>query len=196
MHQPPRKRDEILDGVEPDTGRDWVSSYNYDESVESVHVRRRRSEHLSQQWRRRKIGAGKPTLYAPSAATGGQNGEAAGRQLDPLRCIDHSGTGSDTHRRTVEGHRVNIDLQPDQFSRQFWEPGILLAGIANGGGQVSPFDPTSGEQRLAEDLDARLKVRLGAGRQDADPEDLRRWLPHSGERHGKVGKGKGGQRGE
>src|SRR5262245_38355691 len=50
------------DGVEPDTGRDWVSSYNYDERVESVHVRRRRSEHLSQQWRRRKIGAGKPTL--------------------------------------------------------------------------------------------------------------------------------------
>src|SRR5262249_41695442 len=69
------------------------------------------------------------------------------------------------------------------------EQGVVRAGVPNVKRKVLAFDPTGGVQRLAEHLDARLEVFLGARREDADPSDLGRRLRLDGERRGEEREG-------
>jgi len=77
-------------------------------------------------------------------------------------------------RRSQAGDHIH--LEPDELGGKLREPSVALASVADFEREVLAFDPAGRSQSLAEHLDARGEVLLGAGRKDADAGRPRRGL--------------------
>ena len=64
--------------------------------------------------------------------------------------------------------RDDLHLEPHELSGKLREPSVALARVTDVEREVLAFDPAGRSQGLAEHLDARGEVLLGAGRKNAD----------------------------